>query len=158
MLAACKHPSLCFCGSIPPAAGLTPSRCLRAPPEADLRRKSELSLPLPPLCNSPIHPSYYSRSPAPQAWQCASSPDGPHHPTVNPAPRRGEEKAHTSLIVAPAVGWGLTSGLTATLPTNTSYSRQHRGSAPQSRTTPGTIQNDEMEEFPSEKRPGNNNN
>ena len=69
---------------------------------------------------------------------------------MNPTPRRGEEKAHTSLTVAPAVGWGQTSGLTAALPTKASYSRQHRRSAPQSHTTPGTIQNDEMEEFPSE--------
>ena len=73
------------------------------------------------------------------------------------APGRGEDKVHTSLTVAPAVGWGQTSGLTAAPLTNASYSRQHRGSAPQSRTTPGTIQNDETEEFPSEKRPGNNN-
>ena len=51
-----KHPTLCFCGSIPPV-GLTPCWCRRAPPEADLRRKSELSLPLLPLCTLPIHPS-----------------------------------------------------------------------------------------------------
>ena len=156
LLAPRKHPKLCFCGSIPPA-GLTPSWCCRTPPEADLRRKSKLSLPLPPLCTLPIHPSKYTRSPAPQAWQCASSPDKPRHPIVNPAPRRGEEKAHTSLTVAPAVGWGQTTALREALPTNASYSRQHRGSAPQSPTTPGTIQNDEMEEFPSEKHPGNNN-
>ena len=30
-----QRSTLCFCGSIPPA-GLTPSRCCRAPPEADL--------------------------------------------------------------------------------------------------------------------------
>ena len=115
LLAPCKHPTLCFCGSIPPV-GLTPSPCPRAPPEVDLQRKSELSLPLPPLCTLPIHPSQYARSPAPQAWQCASSPDGPGHPTVNPAHRRGEEKAHTRLTVAPAVGWGQTSGWTAARP------------------------------------------
>ena len=68
---------------------------------------------------------------------------------MNPAPKRGEEKAHTSLTVAPAVGWGQTSGLTVAPPTNASYSRQHRGSALQFCTTPGTIQNDETEEFPS---------
>ena len=48
------------CASVdpsPPAEGLTPSRCCRAPPEADHRRKSELSLPLPPLCTLLIHPS-----------------------------------------------------------------------------------------------------
>ena len=50
---------------------------------------------------------------------------------------RGEEKVHTSLTVA--------------LPTNARYSRQHRGSALQFCTTPGTIQNDKMEEFPSKK-------
>ena len=70
---------------------------------------------------------------------------------MNLAPRRGQEKAHTSLTVAPAVGWGQTSGLTAAPTTNASYSRQHRGSALQFRTTPGTIQNDETEEFPSKK-------
>ena len=59
--------------------------------------------------------------------------------------------------MTPAVGSGQTSSLTAAQSTNASYSRQHRGSDPQSRTTPGTIQNDETEEFPSEKRPGNNN-
>ena len=46
------------------------------------------------------------------------------------------------------MGWGQTSGLTAAPPTNASYSRQHRGSAPQSRSNPGTIQYDESEEFP----------
>ena len=46
------------------------------------------------------------------------------------------------------MGWGQTSGLTAAPPTNPSYSRQHRGSALQFSATPGTIQNDEMEEFP----------
>ena len=56
LLAPGKHPKLCFCGSIP-LAGLTPSRCCRAPPKADLLRKSELSLPLLPLCTLPIHPS-----------------------------------------------------------------------------------------------------
>ena len=71
---------------------------------------------------------------------------------MNPAPRRGEEKVHTSLTVAPAVDWGQTSGLTAAPPTNTSYSRQHRGSALQFPTTLGTIQNDETEEFPSKKK------
>ena len=54
--ALCKHPTLCFCGSIPPA-GLTPSWCHRAHPEADIQRKRELSLPLPPLCTWPINPS-----------------------------------------------------------------------------------------------------
>ena len=57
LLAPHKHPTLCFCRSIPLAAGLTPSRCHRAPPEADHLRKSELSLPLPPLCTLPFHPS-----------------------------------------------------------------------------------------------------
>ena len=68
---------------------------------------------------------------------------------MNPTPRKGEEKVHTSLTVAPAVAWGQTSGLTVAPPTNASYSRQHRGSALQFRITPGTIQNDETEEFPS---------
>ena len=118
LLAPRKHPTLCFCGSIPPAAGLTPSWCHRAPPKADHGRISELSLPLPPLSNPP---RYYTRSPAPQAWQCASSPNGPCHPTVNPTPRRGEEKVHTGLTVDPVVGWGQTSGLTVASPNNTSY-------------------------------------
>ena len=56
LLAPHKHPTLCFCESIP-LAGLNPSRCRRAPPKAELQRKSELSLPLPPLCTLPIHPS-----------------------------------------------------------------------------------------------------
>ena len=116
LLALRKHPTLCFCTANPPAAGLTPSRCHRAPPEVDHLRRSKLSLPLLPPCNLPTHPSLYARSPASQAWQCASSPDGPHHPTVNPALRRGEEKANTSLTVAPAVGWGQTSGLTVAHP------------------------------------------
>ena len=67
---------------------------------------------------------------------------------------RGREGTHTSLTVAPVVGWGQTSGVTAVLPTNTSYSRQHRGRALLFRTTPGTIQNDEMEEFSSKETPG----
>ena len=156
-----KHPKLCFCGATPLAAGLTPSHCHRAPPEVDPRRRSELSLPLLPLCTllpTPANtPDPQHHKPAPQAWQCASSPDGPRHPTVNPAPRRGEEKAHTSLTVAPVVGWGQTSSLTAAPPTNSSDPPQHRGSVLQVRTTPGTIQNDQTEEFPSKESPGNNN-
>ena len=49
------------------------------------------------------------------------------------------------------MAWEQTSGLTAAPPTNASFSRQHRGSAPQSLITPGTIQNDKTEEFPSKK-------
>ena len=147
---------LCFCGSIPPA-GLTPSRCRRAPPKADLQRKSKLSRPFHPCAPCRSTPA---NTPDPQHHKpgsvCASSPDGPCHSTVNPTPRRGEEKAHTSLTVAPVVGWGQTSGLTVAPPTNASYSRQHRGSAPQSPTTPGTILNDETDEFPSKESPGNN--
>ena len=106
--------------------------------------KGKLAEPAPPaLVDLADPPQLIPRSPAPQAWQCASNPDGPRHPTVNPAPRRGEEKAHTSLTVAPAVGRGQTSGLTAAPTTNSSYTPQHRGSAPQSHTTPGTIQNNE---------------
>ena len=41
---------------------------------------------------------------------------------MSPAPGRGEDKVHTSLTVAPAVGWEQTSGLTAAPPTNPSYS------------------------------------
>ena len=66
LLAPCKHPTLCFCGSIPPVAvGVTPSQRPRAPPEVDHLRKSELSLPLPPLCTLQIHP--------------ANTPDPQHH-------------------------------------------------------------------------------
>ena len=57
LLALHKHPTLYFCGSITPAAGLTPAQCHRSPPKADHQRKSELSLPLPPPCTLPIHPS-----------------------------------------------------------------------------------------------------
>ena len=49
---------------------------------------------------------------------------------------------HTSLTAAPVVGWGQTSGLTAALPTNTSYSIQHKGSALKFHATPGTTQHD----------------
>ena len=56
LLALHKHPTLCFCGSIPPT-GLPPSRCHRAPPETDHRRQRELSLPLLLLCTLQIHPS-----------------------------------------------------------------------------------------------------
>ena len=47
---------------------------------------------------------------------------------MNPAPRRGEKKAHTSLTVAPAVGWGQTSGLAP--PTNSSYIHHSTGKVP----------------------------
>ena len=90
----------------------------------------------------------------PQAWQCASSPDGPQYSTVSPALGRGEEKVHTSLTVAPAVGWGQTASLTVALPTNTSYSTQHGARALQFHTTPGTMQNDETEELSSKETPG----
>ena len=113
-----KHPTQCFCRSIPPG-GQTPSRCHRAPPEADLQRKNELSLPLHPCAPCRSAPA---NTPDFQHHKPASSPDGPRHPTVNPAPTRGEEKAHTSVTVAPAVGWGQISGLTAAPPTNASYS------------------------------------
>ena len=53
--------------------------------------------------------------------------------------------------MAQAVGWRQTSGLTVAPPTNTSYSRQHRGRALQFCTTLGTIQNDETEESSSKK-------
>ena len=46
LLALHKHPTLCFCGSIPPT-GLPLSWCYRAPPAEDHRWQSELSLPLP---------------------------------------------------------------------------------------------------------------
>ena len=57
LLAPRKHPTLCFCGATALAVGLTPSRCHRAPPEADHQRIGELSLPLLPLCTLLIHPS-----------------------------------------------------------------------------------------------------
>ena len=57
LLAPHKHPTLCFCGATPPAEGLTPSRCHRAPLEVDHLRRSELSLPLLPPCTLPTHPS-----------------------------------------------------------------------------------------------------
>ena len=75
-------------------------------------------------------------------------------PTVSPVPGRGKDEVHTSLTVAPVVGWGQTLGLTVALPTNTSYSGQHRGSALQFHATPGTTQNDEMEELSSKEAPG----
>ena len=57
LLALPKHSTLCFCGATPPEAGLTPSRCHRAPPEVDHLRRSELSLPLLPPCSLPTQPS-----------------------------------------------------------------------------------------------------
>ena len=70
---------------------------------------------------------------------------------MSPAPGRGEDKVHTSLTVAPEVGWGQTLGLTVALPNNTSYSEQHRRSALQFGATTGTTQNDKMEELSSKK-------
>ena len=95
---------------------------------------------------------------APQAWQCGSSPDGPRHPTVNPTTRRGEEKAHTSLTVASAVGWAQTSGLTVALPTNASYSRQHRGSARSPAPLQGLTKMTKQKHSLKKKPPGNNDN
>ena len=90
----------------------------------------------------------------PQAWQCASSPERGHTTPQRVLPRREEDKVHTSLTVAPAVGWGQTAGLIVDLPTNTSYSRQHRGSTLQLGATPGTTHNDETEELSSKETPG----
>ena len=146
------------CASADPSLGGSDSLpVLQGPSRSGSPKEKQAESPSP----APVHlahlPRLIRQIPAPQSWQCASSPDGPRHPTVNPTPRRGEDKAHTSLTVAPAVGWGQTSGLTVAPPTNASYSRQHRGSALQFCTTPGTIQNDETEEFPSKESPGNNN-
>ena len=55
LLALRKHPTLCFCGSIPPT-GLPPFWCCRASPTGDHHQQSELSLPLLPLCTLRIHP------------------------------------------------------------------------------------------------------
>ena len=112
-------------------------------------KRAELAPPDPMHLANP--PQLIRQIPPPQAWQCTSSPGGPRHPTVNPTPRRGEEKAHTSLTVAPAVGWGQTSGLTAALPTNASYSRQHRGRALQFHATPGTIRMTKWKNSPQKK-------
>ena len=68
------------------------------------------------------------------------------------APGREEDKVHTSLTVAPVVGWGQTLGLTEAPPTKTSYSGQQRGSALQFGATIGTTQNDKMEEVSSKKK------
>ena len=54
LLAPHKHPTLCFCGSIP-LTGRPPSWCCRTPPIGDHLWKSDLSLPLPPLCTLWIH-------------------------------------------------------------------------------------------------------
>ena len=77
-----KHPKLCFCGATPLAAGLTPSHCHRAPPEVDPRRRSELSLPLLPLC---------TLLPTP-----ANTPDPQHHkPGSVPVPQTGATPPHS---------------------------------------------------------------
>ena len=149
------HTNTQYCASEDPSLrGSDSLWCCRAPAESDLRRKSELSLPLPPLSNPP---RYYTRSPAPQAWQCASSPNGPCHPTVNSAPRRGEDKAHTSLTVAPRGGLGADIRSDYGPAHQSKLFKTAQGSAPQFPITPETIQNDQMEEFPSKKLPGNNN-
>ena len=57
-------------------------------------------------------------------------------------PGRGEDEVHTSLTVKPAVSWRQTLGLTAALPTNTSFSGQDRGGALQFGATTGMTQND----------------
>ena len=58
---------------------------------------------------------------------------------------------HTGLTVAPEVGWGQTLGLTAALPTNTSFSGQHTGGDLQFGATPGTTQNDKWKNSPQKK-------
>ena len=50
---------------------------------------------------------------------------------MNPAHRRGEEKAHTSLTVAPVVGWGETPGLTVAAP-STQVIQDSTGEVPRS--------------------------
>ena len=150
LLALRKRPTLCFCGSIP-LQGLPPSWCCRAPPTGDHQWQSELSLPLLPLsCGSTPSNTPLARSHASSTTSlavCKQPRKGPQHSTVSPALGRGEDKVHTSLTVAPAVGWGQTLGLPAAPPTNTSYSGQHRGSALQFGGTVGATQNDKMEEF-----------
>ena len=123
------HANAQCCSSVDP-----PSQCCRAPSyRGPLMTKG--AKPAPPSTVHLVDPPRLIRpwpdpiEAAQQAWQCASSPDGGHTTPVIPAPGRGEDKVHTSLTAAPAVGWGQTSGLTAALPTNTTYSRQHRGSA-----------------------------
>ena len=70
---------------------------------------------------------------------------------MSPAPGRGEDKVHTSLTVAPAVGWGQTSGLTVAPPTRTSSSRQHRGSALQFGANAGLPQKTKWKSSPQKK-------
>ena len=57
LLALHKHPRLCFCGFIPPKGLPVSLPVLQGPSRRGPRRwKSELSLPLPPLCTLWIHP------------------------------------------------------------------------------------------------------
>ena len=79
LLAPCKHPTLCFCGSIP-LMGLPPSWSCRAPPAGDHQGQSQLSLPFCPRapCQSTPANTPDPIKAAPQAWQCASSPDRGH--------------------------------------------------------------------------------
>ena len=123
------------CRVPPPAKGVKP-----APP-------ASVHLTDPPML---IHQIPSKQHHKPGSEQVARQ--GAPHSTMSPAPGRGEDKVHTSLTVAPVVGLGLTSDLTAAPPT--SYSGQHRGNALQFGTTTGTTQNDKTEEFYSKETPG----
>ena len=82
------------------------------PPKA---KRAEPAPPAPvhladPPANTPLARSHQSSTTS--LAGCKQPRQEPHHSTVSPAP--GREKVHTSLTVAP--------------PTNTSFSRQYRGS------------------------------
>ena len=90
---------------------------------------------------------------APQAWQCASSPDRGHTTPQWVLPLGEGKIRYTSLTVAPAVGWGQTSRLTAVCPP-TQVTPDSTGEVPpQFHATQGTIQDDETEEFSSKETP-----
>ena len=57
-------------------------------------------------------------------------------------------------VCGPSSGLGADTRSDCGLPTNASYSRQHRGRALPFCATPGTIQNDGTEEFSSKETPG----
>ena len=119
-----KHPTLCFCGSIPPMVCLLPvlqGPSHRGPPTAKQDKPSpptpvHLVDPDPPCLMCHILSKQHQK---PGSVQVAQTGATPLH--SESCPGRGEDKVHTSLTVAPVVGWGQTSGVTAAPPTNTSY-------------------------------------
>ena len=104
LLAPRKHPTLCFCGSIPLKGLLTSFLVLQDPSNRGPLTMAKRADPAPP---TPVHlvdpPQLICQIPSKQHHKpgmCKRPRQGPHHSTVSPAPKRGEVKVHTSLTVA----------------------------------------------------------